>query len=357
MKRRFLAIFIGIVMALTSAVPVCAQTGVSEEQGVTQPAPVIANLTICMTGYRYRGNNDRDGIARVSWEKIETALGMSREEIEEDLEVISITNPSVLPVNRIKCEEDALVLMPAKAGTITATFAVGEQSFAVKLTVYQPTMSSALMLYPKQKGTLSVKGAPAGTKVKFSSSNKKVATVTAAGKVTAKAQGNAVIYASVGTVKLGCVAAVTSKKKTRAVNRAIRIASTSRYSMPKRMKKGYYDCSSLVWRAYKPEKYRFGNKKYAPTAALEAKYLARKKKMLGSISYNSIQAMRYRAGDLIFLTGARNRRYKGIYHVEMFRGYRYIGMTEAGLPAVASLWVNRADGRYDMGVAGIMGRP
>ena len=348
MKRRFLTVIICIVMALTSAVPVCAQA---------QSAPVIANLTVSMTGYWYRGSNDKDGRAAVTFDEVARRSGIDREDLPGDLEVTGISQPSVLSESGIDWTEDEIVLMPDRAGTVTVFFTLDEREFAVKLTVYQPVMSSALMLYPKQTSTLTVTGAPAGTRPVYATSNAKVATVNAAGKVTAKAQGNAVIYASVGTVKLGCVVAVTSKKKTRAVNRAVRMASTSRYSQRKRMKKGYYDCSSLVWRAYKPEKYRFGNKKYAPTAALEAKYLAKKKKILGSISYQQIQSMRYRAGDLFFLTGANNRRYKGIYHVEMFRGYRYMGMTQTGVPVVTSLWANRADGRYDMGVAGIMGRP
>ena len=332
--------------------PVTAQTG----EDPSGPKPV-ADLTVYMTGYRYTGSNDQDGIARVSWDKVEAACGVSREEILRYLQVKEISDQSVLPKDHIRVTEEELILMPAKAGSVTAVFTVRDESFAVKLSVWQPVMSTAALMFVKQKRTLSVTGAPAGSRVSYTTSNKRIATVNSYGKVTAKAAGNAVIYATVGTVRLGCVVSVTTRKKVRAINRATRIVKSSRYSMPRRMRKGYYDCSSLVWRAYRPERYYFGNKKYAPTAALEARYLARRKKLLGNISYNRIQSMRYRAGDVIFLTGARNGRYKGIYHVEMFWGYRYLGMTDAGRPAVTSLWVNRSEGRYDMGVAGVMGRP
>lgn len=331
-------------------------TSAQEEAGEDQ-VPVIGELTVYMTGYRYRGSNEQDGVAAISWDTLSEESGIDSEELREGLKVSKVSDSSVLSKKKVKILEDRVEMTPSKAGTVTVTFKVSGQLFAVNLTVFQPVMLTSALMYVKQKRMISVTGAPAGSKIRFASSNRRVAVINSKGKITAKASGNTVIYATVGTVRLGCVVSVATKKKVRAIKRATRIATTSRYSMPRRMKKGYYDCSSLVWRAYKPEGFTFGNKKFAPTAALEAKYLAGRKRIRGNISYDRCQKLRYRAGDVAFLTGARNGRYKGIYHVEMFRGYRYLGMTEAGAPAFTSLWVNRSEGRYDMGVAGIMGRP
>ena len=67
-----------------------------------------------------------------------------------------------------------------------------------------------LTLYLKKSATLKVKGTK--KKVKWSSSNKKVASVSKKGKVTAKKKGTATITAKVGKMKYRCK--VTVKNPT-----------------------------------------------------------------------------------------------------------------------------------------------
>ena len=51
-------------------------------------------------------------------------------------------------------------------------------------------------------------------------------------------------------------AEVTSYKAVKAIAKAKK-AKGCRYSQPRRMRKGYYDCSSLIWRCYKPYEHTF----------------------------------------------------------------------------------------------------
>ena len=357
MKRRILALLLCVVMALGGTYLVGAAPVYAEGEGESEITD-LGTATVYMTGYGYKGTNVRDGVTVVS---LEGKLADEEAVPEDDTDEFSVTGisaPGVLPQSGISFAEDRVTFEPVKAGTCIVVFDVGEQAFKVKVNCYKPVMSASQLMYKKQKKTLTVTGIPAGTAVKYASSNPKVATVSANGVVTAKVSGNTVIYATVGTVKLGCVVSVATKKKYRAINRAVKMGRTCRYSQPKRMRKGYYDCSSMVWRSYKPEKIYIGSKWFAPVAASQAKYLARKKKIYCKLSYANGQNMRYRAGDLLFKTGAKNRRYTGIYHVEMFRGYTFLGYTQQNRPVVTTRWANRLDGYADDSWdPGIMGRP
>ena len=125
------------------------------------------------------------------------------------------------------------------------------------------------------------------------------------------------------------------------------------------MSEGYYDCSSLVWRSYKPYGYSFGSSYTAPVAASEGLYLYNKGKMVaGGIGKANTQKMKLRPGDLLFEGGASNGRWNGIYHVEMFAGYTVNSVDSDGKPVYANTWVNRPDGYYGYGTANDMvGRP
>lgn len=86
-----------------------------------------------------------------------------------------------------------------------------------------------------------------------------------------------------------------------------------------------------------------------------AKWCAGKKKMVkGGVSEKNITKMKLRPGDLVFQTGAKNGRYKGIYHVEMFVGYRCYGFS-GNTPMLMPCWTARYDG-YAYG-AKLVGRP
>ena len=72
------------------------------------------------------------------------------------------------------------------------------------------------------------------------------------------------------------------------VNRAMYIVNHWKYSQPKRMRKGYYDCSALVWKGYKSYKHynkKLGSGSYAKTAASLFDYLKEKNLLNYGVPY------------------------------------------------------------------------
>lgn len=252
-------------------------------------------------------------------------------------------------------EKKALVVTATETGTINLTFKLNKKLFTVKIKVSKVEMKkdSALLAH-KGKLRLSVKGY-AG-KVKWVSTNKKVASVSANGQVRAKKKtGNTVVYAQIGNHRMGCAVSVVTSRLKKVINQAIKIANTCKYSQSKRMSSKYYDCSSLVWKSYRKAGKTFGNKNYAPVAADLAKWCKQKGKLVkGGASTKNIDKMKLRPGDIAFLTGSDNGRYKGIYHVEMFTGYRCYGFN-GSKPILSTCWAARYDD-YGTGLT-LMGRP
>ena len=169
-------------------------------------------------------------------------------------------------------------------------------------------------------------------------------------RIKAKRIGTAVIIANVNGTKLGCAVSVVSPKVYNVIKKGRSIAKGT-YSQPRRMQRGYYDCSSLVWRAYSKYGTYFGARSYAPVAADICRWCwsSKSKRISSGLKDSQIQNMKLRAGDIIFKTGAKNGRYKGIYHVEMFAGYSCIGFNSKGKPNLTAVWVNRSQGYYAYG--------
>lgn len=150
-----------------------------------------------------------------------------------------------------------------------------------------------------------------------------------------------------GDYVFGCAVSVIPKNRKKAIDKALYIYKTSEYSQAKRMQNKFYDCSSLVWRSYANNGVKFGNTKYAPTAAEMAKWCVSKRKMVkGGLSQNNVDKMKINAGDIMFESGADNGRYKGVYHVEMVVGYVCEGFDYNGKPILALKWATRLDGEY-----------
>lgn len=229
-------------------------------------------------------------------------------------------------------------------GDAKLTVTINGKEFVIYVKVSRLEMSKSGFVAAKGKKTkLKVKGTR--EKVAWTSSNSSVVKVSKDGTIRCRKIGNAVITAKLGEVRVGCAVSVISPKLLKVVNAAKKMGANWKYSQPKRMQKGYYDCSSLVWKAYKKAGKTFGNSHYAPVAADEAKWCASHKKMITkSYTWNQIQKMKLRPGDLIFKTGQKNGRYKGIYHVEMFVGYTVTGYDESGKPILYELWAARQVG-------------
>ncbi|MCR5738168.1 MAG: Ig-like domain-containing protein [Eubacterium sp.] len=208
--------------------------------------------------------------------------------------------------------------------------------FTIQASLIQLKGNSSLLLKKGKIKKLSLSGTTG--KVSWKSSNSKIVSVSSSGKVKAKKEGNVVITAHVNGGKIGCVISVVTAKRYRAIKEAIKIGKTCKYSQAKRMKKGYYDCSAAVWKAYKKAGMVFGSKYYAPTAADNAKWCVKhKKKVKGNVVTNTFK-MKYTVGSLFYSVGMTKGRYKKIGHVEMLAGYEFIGFDESGKACVSPVW-------------------
>lgn len=179
--------------------------------------------------------------------------------------------------------------------------------------------SSMLALYKGESTTLVLKGVPSGGKVKWSSSNKSVASVSQSGKVTARGLGAATVTAKYEDFTLTYEVGVSYKDAVSALRYCFKHYGST-YSQKNRMEEGSYDCSSFVWRAYHSVSRNLGNNKnWAPTAADLAKWCTDNNYMVYS---GTVSVANLLPGDLIFEcdpSGA-NGRYEGIYHVDMYQG-------------------------------------
>lgn len=239
--------------------------------------------------------------------------------------------------------------------TTTVTMTIENKTFTINLTLTTLRINKrSLVASHGKKLVLKVQGI--NIKPEWSSTNEKVVTVNSAGKITCKKRGNGVVTAKIttedGTVYyFGCAVSVVSKRMVKVVKYATYIGTHWKYSQPKRMSSGYYDCSSLVWKAYRKAGTYIGNaKSYAPVAADIAKWSKSHGKVI-SKSYTSKQLdkMIFNPGDLAFGTGAKNGRYMGIYHVEMFTGYAVSYYDSKGKPHLNELWAARSEGYYGGG--------
>jgi len=129
-----------------------------------------------------------------------------------------------------------------KAGTTTVTANVSGVTLKCKVTVKGPELSvKKKTLIAKQTYKLNVKGAT--KKVKWTSSNKSVATVSSSGKITAKKAGTATITAKVNGKSLKCKVTV---KKNQVSYRVSMDVNQYDYGEPTvALKKAYWDGSKL----------------------------------------------------------------------------------------------------------------
>lgn len=239
--------------------------------------------------------------------------------------------------------DNELVVTVNTPGSTALTVTINGKEFVIRVDVTNLEIT--------KRGVTTAKGKKISLKIKgtsdqpvWTSSDSGVAKVSRDGTVRCRKTGNAVITATLGDIRLGCAVSVVSPALYKTVNAAKKIGANWKYSQPRRMQNGYYDCSSLVWRTYKKMGKTFGDSSYAPVAANIAKWCAKHKKMVTkSYTWNQIQKMKLRPGDLLFKTGQKNGRYKGIYHVEMFVGYAVSHYDEIGKPVLTEQWAAREE--------------
>lgn len=251
-------------------------------------------------------------------------------------------------------EEKTLEISASREGTTALTVTLNGKMFTIRLTARKVSINQTSSIIAKKKTTtLRVDGYPG--KVVWKTTNKKNVTVNKKGQVKGKKVGNAVVYTEIGNHKIGCAVSVVTPKMKKVIQRAKNIVKTSKYSQANRMSDKYYDCSSLVWKSYKTMGKYFGNPNYAPVAADIGRWCAGHKKTIkGGCSEKNVSSMKLRPGDLLFKTGEKNGRYKGIYHVEMFVGYQCDGFN-GDKPVLGTLWAARSENYGGSGY--MMARP
>lgn len=214
---------------------------------------------------------------------------------------------------------DTNYLWAQQKGSATITLKVDGVKLYYKVYVTNPTIKEALL--PLEKGKmkkLHLEGTNKKSVPKFKSMNRKIALVSQKGTVKGVRGGSTSITVEVDKKEFNIPVVISNQRVVKALDFGTK-AIGSPYSQEKRMSEGYFDCSSLAWRAYHAGGVNFGASGWAPTAADLAKYCVEHKK---AISYEALDAKDLKPGDLLFFAKGNNGRYKNIYHVAMYAGVR-----------------------------------
>ncbi len=228
-----------------------------------------------------------------------------------------VQDPSLASVS-----PDGTVTAGNTAGKTTVIASVDGKDIKHKLVITNPRLKkTSKTLTTGSTVKISIAGASSKSKITYKSKNKSIATVNKKGVVKAKGSGNTKIVVKADGVSLEFQVNVYSKRAVSACKSGYQIINSSKYSQARRMSNGYYDCSSLVFRAYGCDSGLLGGTpSWAPTAATMASHLERTGKV---VSYRGVDVSKLLPGDLIFYGRAGNGRYKNIYHVSMYYGNGY----------------------------------
>lgn len=238
-----------------------------------------------------------------------------------------------------------------KNASFNVTIIIEGKQFVIPVTVARVTINTNSYLLPKRK-TKQLKISNYKGKITWTSTNKKIATVSSAGKVKGKKYGNCVIIAKLESgVCLGCAVSVTTPKLRKVCTRAEYIGRHWKYSQPKRTQKGYYDCSALVWKAYKyGANMTFGSAGYPGTTGTESAWCKAHGRMIkGGYKAKRLYKLQVNPGDIVFKSTDMKHKYSSTYHVEMFTGYTCYSVSEDGSPSVGPRFGARDSG-YAWGI-------
>ena len=154
--------------------------------------------------------------------------------------------------------------------------------------------------------------------IRWMSKNKKIASVNQKGVVKGKKIGSALICLEKdGEVIDSVLINVTSKKILKVCKTAYKI-NAGEYSMEKRMEKGYFDCSSIVWRSYANAGIYIGSKSYAPDGNGIYSALKASKKIIKKPKRKNGEYIPFRVGDIILGTDSNDCHPYLIYDIDSF---------------------------------------
>lgn len=219
--------------------------------------------------------------------------------------------------------EDGTITAGYKTGKSSVTISVDGKSIKHTIYVTDPKLvTSYAALAPGKNTKIKLSGISPQSQIRYRSKKKSIATVSKTGVVTAHGCGNTDIIVTVDGNVFTFQVSVASQRAINACRAGYNIMYSSSYSQARRMSNGFYDCSSLVFRAYGCDTALLGGiPSWAPTAASMASHLEKTGKV---IAYRGISSDKLRPGDLLFFRAPySNGRYKNIYHVSMYYGSGY----------------------------------
>lgn len=224
---------------------------------------------------------------------------------------ITSSNPDVVTIN------NADEIVPMSGGKATLTIWIDGMTFVDDVEIINANIkSSNILTWPGTKFSFAVSGLPSGMKVKYSSSNPEVATISKKGKLKTLKTGFAKITIEIEDMTYYYTVNVGQEIPVKAALAASDVVGKATYSQERRMEEGYYDCSSLAWRSYAKAGIKIKNNDYAPTAADLAQYMDEKGYTL---SYGLLPTSQMQPGDLLFTSsGYDNGRFMKIDHVAMY---------------------------------------
>lgn len=236
----------------------------------------------------------------------------------------SVSNTAAVKINAFKTKAAIYGISPG-AGVIKAS--VDGKTYNINFTVFNPVFGNITAVLAKNNSTKIVVGGLSGIVPAYTSRNTSVATVSPDGTIKGVRSGVTYIDVKIGEYNFYYRVEVAAKGIKRIIRRATYIVNNWKYSQKKRMKKGYYDCSALVWKGYKIYKNyhkKLGSKKRALSAGELFDFLYGKNKIF-YFGYLGTDYMK--PGDLIFY-GDYNSAVKystpgrtlNIYHVAMYAG-------------------------------------
>lgn len=243
----------------------------------------------------------------------------------------------------VSLQKNILSISTSSAGKSTLTVIINEKPFTINVNIKKIGLKESVLIIEKgKKIKLPLEGTDS-IKIKWKSSKPDIVSVNKNGKVKGLKEGTALITGKINDAKFYAVVSSVPKIKKKAVEWASKYIENNEYSQPKRMQKGYYDCSSLVWKAYKAYGYKLLGLNYAPTAAeLCRMYEQKKHGIKGGVNEKNLKNLKFIPGDLAFFRGEKNGRYKDIYHVELVSGYSF-GVDEKGKPHVGINYVKYSE--------------
>ncbi len=214
-----------------------------------------------------------------------------------------------------------------KAGSGTMKLTVDGKNFTVTYHVYEPQIySTPPVIKVNALKKFQIYGMT-GITPKYASRNRTIATVAADGTVQTKKAGVTYIDVSFGNVTCAYRLEVAPKGVMKIIKRCNFILQNWKYSQKKRLKKGFYDCSALVWKGYKVyKKYhrKISNINTPLSAGGMFDYLNSKEKI---VYYGYVGTDQLKPGDLIFYGDYEGAvmystpgRTLNIYHVSLYAG-------------------------------------